>query len=339
MICQLNKISPSLPALVSWVLEHLEGAGFEVYIVGGAVRDLLLGGSPTDFDLATNTPTSDRIALLSPPGPAFLPPWSLETFGATYGVVKLTSVLEGGGRLSVELAQFRKEGAYLDHRHPSVIEPVETLAEDLVRRDFTINALALNRAGEVWGDPLSYEDLNQRIIRTIGDPDRRFQEDALRLMRAVRFATCLGFSLEKKTREGLLSWAPLLGSLDPKVLRPEWDKILASPHWLSGFVLLHETGLLSYLLPFLERDLPWSELAVGQESSALEIKLPESEYAATPKNSVFKKNDSDPIARLAWLFSRAGWQAGDIEVETTLTQLSYGKKKKKQVITRLAPIS
>ncbi len=338
MICQLTKISSSLPTLVSWVLEHLEGAGFEVYIVGGAVRDLLLGGSPTDFDLATNTPTPDRIALLSPPGPASLPPWSLETFGATYGVVKLTSALEKGGRLSVELAQFRKEGTYLDHRHPSVIEPVETLAEDLIRRDFTINALALNKAGEIWGDPLSYEDLNQGIIRTIGDPDRRFQEDALRLMRAVRFATCLGFSLEKETKESLSSWAPLLGALDPKILRPEWDKILTSPHWLPGFFLLHETGLLSYILPALERDFPWAELVIEQESAALEIKLPESEYAATPKSSVLEKNDSDPISRLAWLFSKAGWQAGEAKVEDALTQLGYGKKKKKQVIARLTAL-
>lgn len=312
MISKLTHINPNWPPLVSYVLEQLEGAGFEAYIVGGAVRDLLLGGSPTDFDLATNTPTPDRIALLSPPGPASLPPWSLETFGALYGVVKLNSAFETGARLTVELAQFRKEGAYLDHRHPSVIEPVETLAEDLIRRDFTINALALNKAGEVWGNPLSYEDLNQGIIRAIGDPDRRFQEDALRLMRAVRFATCLGFSLETKTKESLFHWAPFLGSLDPKILRPEWDKILASPHWLTGFILLHETGLLGQLIPALERDLPWAELAVEPERSP------------------------DPTARLAWVFSRAGWQAREAEVEAALTQLGYGKKKKKQVITRLA---
>ena len=179
-----------LDAGAAALLARLHGAGYAAYAVGGCVRDSLLGRTPQDWDLCTSARPEQVLALF---GEGQCIPTGLQ-----HGTV----TIKYGGQL-YETTTFRTEGAYTDGRHPDEVHFVPDVREDLARRDFTVNAMALDENGMVIDRYGGQMDLFRNVIRCVGDPDRRFAEDALRMLRAVRFAAPLGFSIEKGTLDAI----------------------------------------------------------------------------------------------------------------------------------------
>lgn len=228
----------NIPEEVKNVAGKLTGAGYEAYLVGGCVRDLVLGRKPKDWDIATDaTPEEIQGAF---------PESVYENEFGTVGV-KTDSADE---RLKVvEVTTFRIEGRYTDKRHPDEIKFAKTVEEDLSRRDFTVNAMALSLNGEII-DPYGGEkDLKGKTIRTVGNPKDRFGEDALRLMRAVRFASELGFKIEKETTGSIKAHAGLLEMIAKERIRDELIKIIMSDRAAEGVIALEDFNLLKYVIP------------------------------------------------------------------------------------------
>ena len=206
---------PNWPAPVAACCGTLRRAGYEACPVGGCVRDLLLGRAPGDWDIATSARPEAVTALFERTVPT----------GLKHGTV---TVLLGG--MALEVTTFRGESGYSDGRHPDRVTFGVGLREDLARRDFTIDAMALAPDGSVLDPFDGRADLARRLIRCVGEPERRFTEDALRMLRAVRFAAQLGFSLEARTAAALASCAPLLERVSGERIRAELEKTLLSPH-------------------------------------------------------------------------------------------------------------
>ena len=202
------------PAYVEECFRLLEKAGRRGWLVGGCVRDLAMGGTPGDWDMASDARPEELLSLFPKAAPT----------GLKHGTV--TAVLEGG---TVEVTTLRREGGYTDGRHPDQVVFVDELEVDLARRDFTINAMAMDRRGRI-SDPFGgREDLRRGVIRCVGAPERRFSEDGLRMFRAVRFAARLGFALEPGTAAALRTCAPLAERVSAERVREEVDKVLCSP--------------------------------------------------------------------------------------------------------------
>lgn len=220
------------------VLERLEKAGYAAYFVGGYVRDRLLGRPIHDIDIATSARPETVMALF---------PGSLPT-GIRHGTV---TVRMGGH--AFEVTTFRVERGYSDARHPDEVVFVDRIEEDLARRDFTVNAMALDRRGRLVDPFGGREDLAARRIRCVGDPMRRFSEDGLRLVRAVRFAVQLDFAIEPRTWEALQACRETLSPVAHERIADELDKIMASPNPGRGFALLFESRLFAAddLAPYL----------------------------------------------------------------------------------------
>ena len=208
--------------------DRLWEAGWPTYPVGGCVRDLLLGRTPGDFDLTTAARPEIVMALF---------PRTVPT-GMRHGTV---TVLTGDG--PVEITTFRRESGYTDGRHPGEVRFDATLEEDLARRDFTINAMALTPDGGVIDPFGGRQDLERELIRCVGEPEKRFTEDALRMFRGVRFAAQLGFELQTDTARGIWRCAALAEVLSHERVRGELEKILCSPRpgWAR---MLFDTGLM-----------------------------------------------------------------------------------------------
>ena len=202
------------PKYVRQVLVTLQGRGYPAFLVGGCVRDMVLGVQPHDWDICT----------------AALPEQILELFpGAKLTGGRTGTVTVRVNSHPVEVTPFRAEGRYTDHRHPDLVQFVADLTADLSRRDFTINAMALSPDGLV-NDPFGgAADLRRGVIRCVGEPERRFDEDALRMLRALRFSARLGFSIELFTLEAIREKAPLCAALAPERVREELEKILLTP--------------------------------------------------------------------------------------------------------------
>jgi len=232
-----------LPEAMKNIFSIFKKNGFEIYLVGGAVRDFLLGKNPKNFDFTTNA-TPKQIQSLFPNS----------FYNNTYGTVSIPVEMEGLSSLQktiIEITPFRKEEDYTDFRHPEKIEWAKTLEEDLARRDFTINAIAYD--GKKIIDPYhGQKDLKEKILRCVGDPDKRFAEDALRLLRAIRFASQLGFLIEEKTRKAIEKNSQLITKISWERIRDEFLKILKSDHPADGILFLRNTGLLKYILPELD---------------------------------------------------------------------------------------
>lgn len=212
----------------------LREAGHTVYFAGGSVRDQLLGKEPKDYDLATSA-TPDEVQALFPKSDAV---------GAHFGVI----IVKGRGEM-VEVATFRTDGSYKDGRRPESVE-FSSPEEDAQRRDFTINGLFRDpESGEIIDFVNGQADLENRLLRAIGDPQKRFQEDALRLLRAVRFAVVTGFEIETETWSALCKNAALLEQISPERIRDEFSKILVAPDRARGLDLLVESGLIAQFLP------------------------------------------------------------------------------------------
>ena len=222
------------------IVERLVAAGFDAYLAGGSVRDMLLGRTPVDYDIATAA-RPDQIQALFP---------RTVDVGAAFGVIR---VLERDGEY--EVATFRTEGAYVDGRHPSFIR-FATAREDVMRRDFTINGLLYDpRAHRVLDFVGGRADLDARIIRTIGDPAARFTEDRLRMLRVVRLATELDFEIAAEVLAALRRLAPRVDDVSPERIRDELVRIVAGPDPARALGLLRETGLLQVILPEVAREI------------------------------------------------------------------------------------
>jgi poly(A) polymerase len=213
---------------------RLKAAGHEALFAGGCVRDGLLGHPPEDYDIATSATPSEVLEIF---------PGSNEV-GAHFGVV----IAKHGGH-HVEIATFRTDGSYRDGRRPEAVT-FSTPQEDAKRRDFTINGLfEVPETGEVIDYIGGLTDLKAGIIRAIGDPVERFTEDGLRLLRAVRFAARMGFTIEPQTDAALRECAPLLDRISPERIRDEFSKILTSPRRRAGVEHLVDTDLIRHFLP------------------------------------------------------------------------------------------
>ena len=217
------------------IIERLRGEGFQAYLVGGCVRDLMMGREPTDYDIATDA-TPEQVVKLYP---------DALTVGAQFGVVIVQH--ETG---NIEVATFRSDGRYDDGRHPVEVRFAKTPQEDVRRRDFTINGLLLDPATDEVLDYVGGEaDIRARRLRTIGDPVARFREDRLRMLRAVRFAARFDFALDGAAKQAIQDLAPQMHDVSAERVRDELIKILTEGRARRGFELLDETGLLKEVLP------------------------------------------------------------------------------------------
>ena len=221
------------------ICEVLSGNGHQAYLVGGCVRDLELGREPADFDVATDAVPERVVSLF---------PGSL-TIGAKYGVIL---VHEDGA--DVEVATFRSDVGYSDGRHPDRVLFSRTAEEDVRRRDFTINGLLLDpRTGQVLDFVGGRDDLGAGLVRAIGEPDRRFGEDKLRMLRAVRFAARFGYSIEPATFDAIRKRANEITEVSAERVRDEMTRLLTEGAARRAFELLDATGLLAPLLPGIAR--------------------------------------------------------------------------------------
>ncbi len=238
----------ALPAFVKEFMAIFRKNGFQIYVVGGAVRDLLLGRKKQNginWDFTTDA-TPEQILRLFPDG------FYNNKFG-TVGVSKETKE----GKLLFEVTTFRKESGYSDKRHPDKIQWAGTIEEDLGRRDFTINAMALRlvplaqgkRSYEIIDPYGGKKHLKQKLIAAVGNPDERFTEDALRLMRGIRFASELGFLIEDKTRASIQKKASFIVRISWERIRDELLKIMQSDHPAEGILFMKNSGLLVQILP------------------------------------------------------------------------------------------
>jgi len=239
-----------IPKEVQLILKKLKNSGYEAYVVGGCVRDVLRNIEPTDWDVATDAKPEEIQKIFS------------ESFYENKFLTVTVKTKSKDPKLKeIEITTFRSEAKYTDKRHPDEIKFAKTIEEDLSRRDFTVNAIALQLTADnkqlttvvdLFG---GQEDLKNKIIRAVGEPKKRFSEDALRLLRAVRFATTLGknWEIEPRTLKAIKGNAAWLRVISKERLRDEIEKIIMASQAYEGFLLLHQTNLSQYLIPELEK--------------------------------------------------------------------------------------
>lgn len=243
----------NFPKFVLDAIKKLEKAGFEAYIVGGCVRDLLMEKEPKDWDITTNARPEDILKIL-------IDSKYENTFGTVLMPIKDK---RGNAEQILEITTYRSEQNYSDRRHPDEIIFEDSLDKDLERRDFTINAMAMEVKGEklkVKSEEIKTvdlfggrKDLDKRIVRAVGEPEDRFKEDALRMMRAVRFSSCLNFKIEEKTARAIKKMAGGIKFVANERIKDELIKILESNRAYEGIILLQNLKLLQYIIPELER--------------------------------------------------------------------------------------
>jgi poly(A) polymerase/tRNA nucleotidyltransferase (CCA-adding enzyme) len=237
-----------IPREIRLIIKKLKENGFQAYIVGGCVRDILRNKKPNDWDITTNAKPSEIQKIF--------PKSYLEN---DFGTVTVLTKSKDITLKEIEITPYRIESKYSDLRHPDEITWAETLEEDLKRRDFTINAMAMEIEGINYHliDLFNgFEDLNKKIIRAVGNPEERFQEDALRLIRAIRFAVTLDediiWEIEENTAKAIKNNAKLLEYISKERIRDEFLKIIGSKNGARGVELLRRFGLLTFIIPELE---------------------------------------------------------------------------------------
>lgn len=268
-----------LPRDVAWIIETLEQAGYEAYAVGGCVRDTMLGRGPQDWDITTSAKPEQIKALFRK---------TIDT-GIAHGTVTVMQ-----NHIGYEVTTYRIDGEYEDNRHPKSVEFTDNLVLDLQRRDFTINAMAYNdevRLVDVFG---GMRDLNRHLIRCVGDPKERFTEDALRMLRAVRFSAQLDFPIEPATADAIRELAPNLSHISAERIQAELVKLLTSNHperiWDA-----YELGITRTVLP------EWDAM-VGVAQNTPHHKYDVAEHTLHALKNVKK----DKILRLTMLFHDMG---------------------------------
>ena len=222
-----------LPEKVEYIIQTLEAAGYEAYAVGGCVRDSLLNREPDDWDITTSARPQQVKEVF---------PRTIDT-GIQHGTVTVMMGKEG-----FEVTTYRIDGEYEDSRHPKEVIFTANLIEDLKRRDFTINAFAYNHRSGIVDAFDGMTDLKNGIIRCVGEAKERFTEDALRMMRAVRFSAQLGYDIEEKTKEAIVELAPNLKNISAERIQVEFVKLLQSPH-PDYLRVAYELGMTKVILP------------------------------------------------------------------------------------------
>jgi poly(A) polymerase len=232
-------LSAMLKDFATSIVQTLRQRGFQAYLVGGCVRDLLLGREPKDYDVATNA-TPQEVMRIFP---------ATYAVGAQFGVVLVPAPVNAGTH-AVEVATFRSDIGYSDGRHPDEVRFSRDPREDVARRDFTINGMLLDPViGEVLDFVGGRKDLEAGIIRTIGDPEQRFGEDKLRMLRAVRFAARFEYAIEPATFAAMQKLAQQIDVVSRERVRDELTRMLTEGHGRRAFLLLDESGLLRHVLP------------------------------------------------------------------------------------------
>ena len=292
----IKNLVKKIPKEVSHVTEALEKAGFEAYLVGGCVRDLLMNKEPKDWDITTNAKPKQIIGL-------FKKTVYENTFG-TVGVVVSREIQENDVSQEtfdnktinnkpktniIEITPYRIETKYSDFRHPDEVKFSDNIEDDLKRRDFTVNAMALNSKGQLIDLFNGIKDIKDKILKTVGNPDDRFNEDALRMLRAVRFAVQLNFSVSYEVSENILKNSNLIKKISEERIRDEFIKIIMSQNPSAGIVMLEKFNLLKNIISELEEGINceqggehiydvWNHLLYALQHSAnknwpLEIRL------------------------------------------------------------------
>lgn len=232
-----------IPREIIDIVETLEKAGFKAFLVGGCTRDILLGRIPKDWDITTNAIPEQII-------PLFTKTFYENSYG-TVGVVNENT--ENESLKIVEVTPYRLESLYSDHRHPDQVQFSKSIDDDLKRRDFTINAIAMNLSKGAIKDIVDLfegvKDIKEKIIRAVGKADDRFEEDALRMIRAVRLATELRFTINIDTEKAIISHSKLLKEISKERIRDEFTKILMSKNPKEGIELLDRLNILEYIIP------------------------------------------------------------------------------------------
>ena len=229
------------PENVVRIAKILSKNGHRAYAVGGCMRDVIMGRKPNDWDMTTDCSPEDMMKIFESAGVRTIPT------GLKHGTV---SVLLGGE--IYECTTFRIDGSYTDSRHPDAVTFTTDITEDLRRRDFTVNAMAgdpLSDSGEIVDAFGGREDIERKIIRAVGNPETRFTEDALRILRAIRFATVLDFKIEEETKQAAIRLGERLSSVSAERKSVELEKMLLSPHADRGISLLLETDTAKYIHP------------------------------------------------------------------------------------------
>jgi len=232
-----------VPNEVKSVAEALRAAGFEAYLVGGCVRDLFLDRTPKDWDVTTNA-TPEEIQKVFPDS----------FYENDFGTVGVKVETEDPTLRVIEVTPYRTETGYSDKRRPDAVEFGQSLEEDLARRDFTINAIALDESkGQIVDPYKGQKDIESKVLRTVRDPEERFEEDALRLMRAIRLVAELGFALDTETAAAIQKKSHNLGHISKERIRDEFVKTLNSSQPMMALVLCQQLGLLEHIAPDLPR--------------------------------------------------------------------------------------
>jgi tRNA nucleotidyltransferase (CCA-adding enzyme) len=258
-----------IPKEIQLIAEKLGKAGYEAHLVGGCVRDLLLKKAPRDWDIATNAKPKD-IQKLFPDS----------VYENEFGTVGVKTDANDLSLKVIEITTYREEGKYTDKRHPDEVQFAKNIADDLSRRDFTMNAIAYSLADKKYIDPFKGEkDLQAKTIRAVGNALERFEEDALRLLRAVRLSAQLHFKIEKKTADAITKKAELLEFISKERIRDEITKLLMTDTAADGINTLQELGLLKHVFPELVEG-----VGIGQNKhhvfTVFEHNLKSLEYAA-----------------------------------------------------------
>lgn len=307
-------IAPFLQAIP--VLEKIESAGFEAYFVGGSVRDFLLKRDITDVDIATSATPEEIKAIFS----------KTIDVGIQHGTVMV--VFQGE---TYEVTTFRSESEYVDFRRPDEVTFIRSLKEDLRRRDFTMNAIAMDKKGELV-DPFSGQaSIAAKEIKTVGEPKERFHEDALRMMRAIRFVSQLSFSLHRDTFHALKEHGKLLEHISVERLTIEFEKLLLGPDYNRATGLLIETGIYHYLPGFGGR--------AEQLKSFLQLQLDRNfsieecwvlllfHFELTPRDvEGFFRRWKQPLKKMRRVKDGLGWLYSRLEQDWTTEQLYKANK-------------
>ncbi len=256
------------PYEIRLAIDRLESAGYEAYLVGGALRDLLLAREANDFDITTSATPSEMKEVFSDER-------TIET-GMRHGT--LTVLM---GQMPIEITTFRIDGDYLDARHPQSVSFTRNLAEDLARRDFTVNAMAYSEKTGLVDLFGGKADLEKRVIRAVGDPRVRFSEDALRILRAFRFCSKLGFEIEQETLEAISACRGGLSMVSAERISTELEGILVGRNAYAALSLMKERGVLSLVLPKAELDSKISVLSAHFETrlAFLLLNVPQKELS------------------------------------------------------------
>lgn len=278
-----------MPEEAAWILEQLNSHGFEAYAVGGCVRDTLLGRSPEDWDITTSAKPEQVKEIFKR---------TIDT-GVEHGTV--TVMLQSQG---YEVTTYRLDGEYEDGRHPKSVEFTSSLREDLRRRDFTINAMAYNPGTGIVDEFHGIEDLSAGIIRCVGNPHDRFTEDALRILRAIRFSAQLGFRIEDKTGMAISDIAPNIAKVSKERIQMELTKLLLSGN-PEHVKLVFDKGISPYISDGFQK-IPYNEIHISPKLEArkhmrwaafLHVISPEAAYGIMKAS----KMDNDTISKTVTL--------------------------------------